>query len=146
MFELITIPIVVTIIAQAIKLIIDGIPNNFSWQHLISDYGGMPSAHTAFVTSLATIVGLSSGFDSAVFAISFVLMIIVIRDAIGFRREIGRNAVFTNMIAKQIYASSSKNTKTKIEFLNEKIGHSLIEVLVGFVFGACLTTLLYTII
>jgi uncharacterized protein len=143
MYELILIPIIVALITQAIKLTIDGIPNNLNWQHLISDYGGMPSSHTAFVTSASTVIGLSQGFDSAVFAISFVLMLIVIRDAIGFRREIGRNAVFTNMVAKQIFKGSTTQTKKKIEFLSEKVGHTLPQVIVGFIVGVLLSGLLY---
>ncbi len=146
MYELILIPIIVTIVAQALKLIIDGIPNNLNWQHLLNDYGGMPSAHTAFVSSLATVIGLRQGFDSAVFAISLVLMIIVMRDAVGFRREIGRNSVFTNMLAKKIYNNSTPVTKNKIEFLNEKVGHSIKEVVAGFLIGIFLSTAIYLIL
>ncbi|HLD28302.1 MAG TPA: divergent PAP2 family protein [Patescibacteria group bacterium] len=137
MFELIIIPIVVALITQAFKLIIDGIPNNFNWQHLISDYGGMPSSHTAYVSALVMVIGLSQGFNSGVFAVAFVVMIIVMRDAIGFRREIGRNAIFTNIVAKEIFK------KKKAEYLNEQMGHSSAEVLAGFVIGSGLAILLY---
>ena len=140
MYLLIIIPIVVAIITQAVKLIIDGIPNNFNWQHLINDYGGMPSSHTAFVSALAVVVGLTSGFDSAAFAIAFVLLIVVMRDAIGFRREIGRNAIFTNIVAKEIFK------KRKAEYLNEKMGHSPTEVLAGFLIGSGLAVLLFLIL
>jgi hypothetical protein len=68
MFELILIPVIVAAITQALKLIIDGIPNNFNWQHLVNDYGGMPSSHTSFVSALATVMGLSQGFNSPAFA------------------------------------------------------------------------------
>ncbi|MEK7072031.1 MAG: divergent PAP2 family protein [Patescibacteria group bacterium] len=146
MFELILIPIVVAVITQILKLIIDGIPNNLNWQHLVNDYGGMPSSHTSFVTALSTVVGLSQGFDSAAFAISVVLMVVVMRDAVGFRREIGRNAVFTNMLAKIIYKDAPNQTKNKIDFLNERVGHSFSEIIVGFIFGACLALILYVMI
>ena len=144
MFELVLIPITVAIITQVLKLIIDGIPNNLNWQHIINDYGGMPSSHTAFVTSLATIIGLNQGFNSATFAISFVVMLIVIRDAVGFRREIGRNSIFTNMLAKHIYKNENIETKEKIEFLNEQVGHSLKQVIVGFIIGIGLSIFLYS--
>ncbi|PJE58260.1 MAG: hypothetical protein COU81_01690 [Candidatus Portnoybacteria bacterium CG10_big_fil_rev_8_21_14_0_10_36_7] len=143
MLELILIPVIVVIITQIIKLTIDGIPNNLNWQHLINDYGGMPSSHTAYVVSLATIIGLSQGFDSAAFAVSVVLMVVVIRDAVGFRREIGRNAVFTNMLAKIIYKDSPLITQKKLDLLNERVGHSFLEVIVGFIVGVCLTIILY---
>lgn len=143
MFELVLIPLAVAVLTQVLKLIIDGIPNNLNWQQLTSSYGGMPSAHTAFVASLATVIGLNQGFDSPAFAISFVLMIIVMRDAMGFRREIGRNAIFTNTLAKKIYQSANTQTKRKIEFLNEQIGHSIREVAVGWVVGVGLSIVLY---
>ncbi|MEK7652875.1 MAG: divergent PAP2 family protein [Patescibacteria group bacterium] len=137
MLDFILIPLLVGIIVQAIKLIIDGIPNNFSWQHIVSDYGGMPSAHTAFVSALLVIVGIKEGFGSAAFAISFILLIIVVRDAIGFRREIGRNAALTNFIAK----NTLKNKK--INYLTERVGHTLPEVAAGFVIGGALAVFFY---
>ncbi|MFA5029286.1 MAG: divergent PAP2 family protein [Patescibacteria group bacterium] len=140
MFELILIPVIVGIATQIIKLSIDGIPNNLTWQHLVRDYGGMPSSHAAFVTSLATVVGLTQRFDSAAFAIAFVLWVIVVRDAIGFRREIGDNAALTNRLAKEIF----KNKKT-ITYLPERVGHGLMEVIIGTGIGIGLTILLYLI-
>lgn len=146
MYELIIIPLAVALITQMLKLIIDGIPNNLNWQHLLNDYGGMPSSHTSFVASLATVIGLSQGFASASFAISLVLMVVVMRDAVGFRREIGRNAVFTNMLAKIIYQDSPDKTKEKLDFLNEKVGHTPKEVLAGFLVGVGLSVLLYVML
>lgn len=137
MFQLILIPIIVAVITQAIKLITDGIPDNFNFERLISDYGGMPSSHTAFVASLATVVGLSAGFNSPAFAIAFVLMIVVIRDAVGFRREIGRNAMFTNIIAQKI------SQKVGVEYLNEKMGHTVVQTIVGFIIGVGLSAIFY---
>lgn len=137
MFQLIIIPILVGLITQIIKLMADGIPNNFSWRHLINDYGGMPSAHTAYASALTTVVALREGLDSAAFAISLILMIIVIRDAIGFRREIGRNAVLTNQIAKEVFKNK------KVEYLQERIGHTLPQILVGLIIGFGLSAVLF---
>jgi uncharacterized protein len=137
MYQLILIPIIVGFLSQAFKLIIDGIPNNLNWQHMINDYGGMPSSHSAFISSVATVIGLHQGFDSAAFAVVFALAIVVIRDAVGFRREIGRNNRFTNMIAK----SAVKNKK--MEYLTERVGHSIPEVACGLIFGVSLSIILY---
>jgi len=137
MLELIIIPIIVGFITQAIKLIIDGIPNNFNWQHMIGDYGGMPSSHTAFVASLVTVVGISQGINSATFAIALVLLAVVARDALGFRTEIGKNAQFTNLVAKQVF----KNKKAS--YLNEKMGHTLLEVTIGLLTGVILSLIIY---
>lgn len=45
--------------------------------------GGMPSAHSAFVTALTVSMGLNYGFDSAFFAISAALAMVVMYDAAG---------------------------------------------------------------
>ena len=137
MLSLIIIPILVAMVVQVLKLITDGIPNNLNWQHLMSDYGGMPSSHAALVASLVVMTGLESGINSPAFAIAFILMIIVIRDAAGFRREIGRNAVLTNTLAKEIFPENPE------VLLTERIGHTGPEIIVGFIVGALLTFLLY---
>lgn len=139
MFSLIIIPILVALVTQVIKLIIDGIPNNLNWQHLFSDYGGMPSSHMALVASLLTMVGLESGINSAPFAIAFILLIIVLRDAVGFRREIGRNAVLTNMLAQEVFP-----TNPEIQ-VHERIGHTVAEATVGIIAGVLLTFIFYWI-
>ncbi len=141
MLELILIPVFVAIFTQAIKLLTDGIPKNFNWQHIVGDYGGMPSSHAAFVTSLATLVGLREGANSAAFAISVVLMIVVIRDAVGFRREIGRNATLTNRIAEKVFSKKDKTVE-----LNEQMGHSFSQVIVGIIIGCALTLIFYALL
>jgi len=139
MFSLIVIPILVTMVTQIIKLITDGIPFNLTWQHLMADYGGMPSAHAAFVVSLLTLVGIRDGLDSTGFAIAFAVMIIVIRDAVGFRMEIGKNAVLTNTLAKEIFPANPEIQVT------ERIGHTMSQVMAGLAVGILLTLLMYYI-
>jgi acid phosphatase family membrane protein YuiD len=138
MLELVLIPVAVAVITQALKLIIDGIPNNFTWQSLLNNYGGMPSSHTAYVTALTTAVWLREGLDSTAFAISLVLMVVVIRDAIGFRQEIGKNALLTNTLSQQIFGN-------KAESLTEQIGHTRAEVFVGLIVGFLLTVILHNL-
>jgi uncharacterized protein len=137
MYSLIIIPILVGAVTQTVKLIIDGIPNNLDWQHLFNDYGGFPSSHTALVSSLALMAGLTEGFGSPFFAIAFVLLVIVVRDAVGFRREIGRNAVLTNMLAQEVFPANPEI------LVHEKIGHTNKEVAGGLAFGIALTLLFY---
>ncbi len=137
MYSLIIIPILVAIVTQIIKLITDRVPNNLNWQHLFNDYGGMPSSHTALVSSLALMAGLIYGFDSGYFAIAFIFMLVVIRDAVGFRREIGKNAILTNMIAQEIWPENPE------VLLQERIGHTRNEVIVGLIVGVILTIIFY---
>ena len=137
MYSLIIVPIIVSLITQVIKLIIDGIPNNLTWQHLMADYGGMPSGHTAFVVSLCLMAGLNLGFDSGYFALAVAILVIVIRDAVGFRREIGKNAVLTNTLAKEVFPENPE------VLLRERIGHTGKEILGGAIVGGLLTIALY---
>ncbi len=85
--------------------------------------GGMPSAHSAFVTALTTAVGLSSGFESDVFAVSAVFSLIVIYDAFRLRGEVARHATILNRMEGSVS-------------LNEAAGHSLGEIGVGMLVGA----------
>lgn len=137
MYLIIIIPLLVALVTQVIKLTIDGIPNNLNWQYLFSDYGGMPSSHASLVTSLALITGLQTGFGEAPFAISFILAIIVIRDAVGFRREIGKNAELTNVLAEELFP-----TNPEIQ-IRERVGHTPKEVVIGIIFGLVLTLIFY---
>lgn len=84
--------------------------------------GGMPSAHSAFVTALTTAVGLSAGFESDVFAVSTVFSLIVIYDAFRLRGEVARHATILNRLEGSVD-------------LNEAAGHSLGEILAGMVVG-----------
>jgi len=134
---MIIIPLLTAIVTQIIKLIIDGIPNNLNWQYLLNDYGGWPSSHSALTASLTLIAGLENGFDSPIFAVCFVLMLIVVRDAIGFRREIGKNSTLTNTLAQELFPA---NPEIK---LREKIGHTSFEAISGIIIGVILAFAFY---
>ncbi len=90
--------IVAWAIAQLIKIITDIVTERrFDWQLLFST-GGMPSSHSSFVTSMAIYTGLDQGFDSAYFAIAFVVAIVVMYDAAGVRRAAGKQAAALNKL------------------------------------------------
>ena len=93
--------------------------------------GGMPSSHSAFVSSLGICVGLESGFDSELFAICFVFGLIVMYDASGVRRAAGKQAQVINIIVENIEGLGIKID----EKLKELLGHSPIEVISGAILG-----------
>ena len=95
--------------------------------------GGMPSSHSALITAISLSIGLSQGFDSTGFFIAFVLSIVVIYDARGIRYTVGKHAKLLNQ-------TILKDDKFE---LNEHIGHSLPEIIVGIVLGASITIYLY---
>lgn len=92
--------------------------------------GGMPSSHTAAVTALATSAGLRCGFDSAAFAISALLMMIVVRDATGMRHEVGKHARTLNAILLE-----RKDGETAPDVLKELVGHTPLQVFFGVLVG-----------
>ena len=114
-------------IAQIIKMIIDvAATGKIDWELMFSS-GGMPSSHSSFVCSMATTVGLSRGFDSVEFAISFVLAIVVMYDAAGVRRAAGSHAVIINKLMDSL--------NIKDENLKELLGHTPIQVGAGAILG-----------
>lgn len=128
-YKFIIIPIITLIITQILKFIIEAIKNKkMDFSRLLNGNGGMPSSHTAFTTSLAFSVGIDSGFDSALFAVSLVFSIIVAYDAMGLRMESGKQAVQINLLMKNSHIDGTVPLK-------EMLGHKPLEVLAGFLFG-----------
>ena len=64
--------------------------------------GGMPSSHSALVSSLACWLGLKLGFDSELFAMSFVFMVVTCYDAAGVRWQASLHAQRLNMLSQWI--------------------------------------------
>ena len=104
----------------------------FSLKAMFFGTGGMPSSHTATVAALSTSCAIGEGFDSAIFAISVVLAIIVMIDATGVRRETGKQSRALNIIIEEIFKSDEKNFDTRFK---ELIGHTPLQVVCGFITG-----------
>ena len=120
-------------VAQLLKTIIHAIENKkLVLERLVGD-GGMPSGHSATVTSLCVYCGLHVGFDSFQFAVTAILAIIVCHDAMGVRLETGKQAEVINELTKTIELLSSKEWTQ--EKLKEFVGHTPIQVLAGILLG-----------
>ena len=105
--------------------------------------GGMPSSHTALVCSLATVVGMTQGFGSVVFAVVAILAMVVMYDAAGVRRAVGRQSAILNRIVKELL---EKRPRDEVErHLREFIGHTPFQVIVGAVLGISIAWLWLTI-
>jgi len=119
------------VIAQSIKVLIGVVREkkfNFRW---FIGTGGMPSSHSALVSALAALVGLSCGFDSIIFVVTLAFAIIVIVDAQGFRRATGKQAEVLNRILDDIYWKKH----IREDRLKELLGHTPVEVLAGIACG-----------
>jgi len=51
------------------------------------EMGGMPSAHSAFVSALCTSVGLTEGFSSVLFIVTLAFSVLIVHDAIHIRKH-----------------------------------------------------------
>jgi uncharacterized protein len=93
--------------------------------------GGMPSSHSALVMGLATATGRIAGFESAAFAISLVLAVIVMYDAAGVRRAVSIQARILNQMIDEAFQGKPFAEKR----LRELIGHTPTQVIVGGLLG-----------
>lgn len=120
-------------LAQVLKTIIHAVINRkFVLERMVGD-GGMPSGHSATVTSLAAISALTYGFDSHQFAVTALLAIIVCHDAMGVRLETGKQAMILNELVKAFEELNSEDLP-EVK-LKEFVGHTPIQVIAGILLG-----------
>lgn len=118
--------------AQLLKTIINTLlTKEFNPERLIGS-GGMPSSHSATVSSLTVASAITYGFSSFEFAVCFVLTSIVMYDAMGVRRETGKQSKLLNLMVRTF--NHEKKTLPE-ELLREYIGHTPLQVLAGAVLG-----------
>ena len=116
---------------QLFKLIYDLVTTKqFNFKRIIGA-GGMPSSHSAVVTSLATLIGKNYGVDSAIFALSWIFAFVVMYDACGVRRAAGKQAKVLNEI---VNTKGLTNGEVQ-EKLQEALGHTPVQVFVGAIIG-----------
>ncbi len=93
--------------------------------------GGMPSSHSAVVTSIATMIGKDVGLGSPLFALACIVASVVMYDAAGIRRAAGKQAHLLNKII-----STPGLTGVQVqERLQEVLGHTPFQVIVGALLG-----------
>ena len=132
-------------IAQLIKVLINlVIHKKLIWERLIGD-GGMPSGHSATVSSLAVFTALSCGTGSFQFAVTLILAIIVCHDAMGVRREAGKQAVVLNELIRAFDELGSTEKLPEVK-LKEFVGHTPVQVMAGILVGIINALLMYLIL
>ncbi len=118
-------------VAQALKVILGGATHKKFDVRWLFDTGGMPSAHSATVACLATVVGLYYGFNSIPFLMGLILCLITMFDAAGVRRHLGWQGKILNEIVDEFYAKGAVPEKR----LKELLGHTPVEVIAGAALG-----------
>lgn len=132
-------PITVAFITQILKFLIFFVRNGRLDIKKLIDMGGLPSSHSASVSALSIMVGLSEGFDSVLFGIVAFFSIIVMYDAAGVRRAAGEQARILNLILDELlHGHPISEVKLK-----ELLGHTPFEVLTGALFGGVLGWLIW---
>ena len=97
-YRYVIIPITVWLLIQVFKVICELIKTKkFNFKRIMGA-GGMPSSHSAVVTTLATLIAKYEGINSSQFGIAFVLACVVMYDAAGVRRAAGKQAELLNKI------------------------------------------------
>ena len=129
--KFIYIPILVWFFIQSFKVIWDLVATKkFNFKRILGA-GGMPSSHSAVVTSLTVLIGKSEGLDSPIFALSFIFAMVVMYDAAGVRRAAGKQAHLLNKI---IETPGLTNVEVQ-ERLVEVLGHTPLQVFIGAAIG-----------
>ncbi len=126
---------VTIILALLLAIVLKLITSKFS-SHVVEFHkgisnGGMPSTHTALISSITAALYLNRGFDE-LFFLGLVLTMIVASDAVKVRHNLGLQAEKLNTLLK----------KDKIPVVK---GHNVSQVLVG-VFIGILSALLVSLI
>lgn len=132
-------------LAQGLK-----IPIHFAktgkWKpNLFFQTGGMPSSHSAGVSSLTTYIALKRGVPTIDFALSMIYGLIVMYDAQGIRRQTGELTLKVNDMGELI-EKVNKDKPVKFEEktpkkLKEMLGHQPEEVIGGAILGVITGTL-----
>lgn len=139
-------------VAQVLKTVIYALMNReIRLERMVGD-GGMPSGHSATVSAMAASAGFLYGFDSFQFAITCMVAIIVMHDAMGVRMETGRQGKVLNEMIEffrtEGFVEAFKKNDKMYEFweasLKEFVGHTPLQVCAGCILGiiiACLMIL-----
>lgn len=119
--------------AQILKTITHAIVyKKIDFKRLVGD-GGMPSCHSAVVSSVAIAIGIIEGFNTSLFALAAVLAIVVMHDASGVRLETGKQAKVIKDMSQ--FIESLNNIKFDDDSLKEFVGHTHLQVFMGAILG-----------
>ncbi len=127
------------LVAQVTKIIYESIRYGFHAKRLAGG-GGMPSSHSATVTGLAVGCLISCTAASPEFAISLFFAMVVIYDAMGVRYETGKQAKILNAMREREIREGKEPLFDTL--LDEKMGHTLPEVIVGILIGGAVALLM----
>lgn len=126
-FSYALVPFLAWLAAGTLKFIINSAKAG-QWAFGLIGYGGLPSTHSAIVSSTAALVALREGIDHPAFAVAIALAFVVVLDASSLRRQVGRQAETINRLVEKVggYAEMP---------LRERMGHTKLEIVAGILVG-----------
>ena len=136
--HVLVVAVVACLTAQVLKAIIELVRHRKLNLRVMVETGGMPSAHSALVTSLAVGIGQTLGWASPIFAATSVFAIIVMYDAAGVRQAAGKQAKVLNQIIDELFQEKPEFNEDR---LKELLGHTPFQVLAGAALGAAISCL-----
>jgi acid phosphatase family membrane protein YuiD len=136
--HVLVVALIACLIAQSMKLVIELVKNRKLNVRVLVTTGGMPSAHSALVTSLATGVGQTLGWASPDFALATIFAIIVMYDAAGVRQAAGKQARILNQMIDELFDEKHDFSQDR---LKELLGHTPVQVIAGSALGITISWL-----
>lgn len=118
-------PFAAWLVAGVLKFAVNSIKAGAPAFGLIG-YGGLPSNHSAIVSSMAALIAFKEGVGHPAFGVALTLAFIVMLDASSLRRQVGRHAASINRLAVD---------RPGHAVLRERMGHTHIEILAGILVG-----------
>jgi len=89
-------------------------------------YGGLPSNHSAIVSSMAALIALKEGIGHPAFGVALALAFVVLLDASSLRRQVGRHATALNKLS---------GGAPDHQAFRERMGHTWLEITAGVAVG-----------
>jgi len=125
--------------AQALKVVIELARTRRLNLLRFFDNGGMPSSHTALVTTLTIGIARYAGVGSSLFAVTLLFSLYFMFEAAGLRQEVGNQARVLNDLVDELRHTHHVDPKS----LKELVGHTWGEVAGGFLFGLLVSAIAY---
>lgn len=137
--------LLVGVIIQFIKIVIDSIvERRFCFNHIFISWW-FPSFHTWVATSVTVLALLIDGIWSVPFAIALTFSMLFAYDAMNVRYQTWKHAEYLNAIRRDLQENFLMTQQPKKSKLKERLWHTPIEVMWGFIFWVVLTFVLYYI-
>ena len=124
-------------IAQLLKPFIHYVATKEFNPRLIFINGGMPSSHTSGICAITTAIGMTNGFASDIFVLSFAISMIIMNDAMNVRLETGKQAQLLNEWSEVLEELFSDKMFSRQHF-KTMVGHTIVQVFWGLILGVAI--------